>query len=310
MQKTLIFLVLLALLQPALSKGQDKKEVAITMDDLPGAGFSSLEEMEMSNLELIQKIKKIGIPVSGFVNEYKILQEGEINRRLKILKNWAEAELTLGNHTFSHPSFYTTPLEDFKEEVIKGEVFTNYVLNQQGKKVTYFRFPYLSTGPDSTSKANFELFLKRKGYINAPVTIESSDYIFNKLYTSAKKENDTEKMKRVAHAYLQFTSEQFDFFEAATDEIIGRPIKHIFLCHDNELNVDYFEELVEIIEQKNYRIISLEEALKDPVYKQEDTFVGKWGISWIHRWNTKTRMDWLRKEPEPSKEILEEYNNL
>jgi hypothetical protein len=40
-----------------------------------------------------------------------------------------------------------------------------------------------------------------------------------------------------------------------------------------------------MLKAKGYRFISLEEALKDPVYSQPETYVGPGGFSWIHRWS-------------------------
>jgi hypothetical protein len=30
--------------------------------------------------------------------------------------------------------------------------------------------------------------------------------------------------------------------------------------------------------------VTLEEALKDEAYARPDTYVGAWGISWLHHW--------------------------
>jgi hypothetical protein len=36
--------------------------------------------------------------------------------------------------------------------------------------------------------------------------------------------------------------------------------------------------------RRGYRFVSLAEALSDPAYSQPDTFVGRYGSSWLHRW--------------------------
>ena len=290
-----------------------KKTVAITLDDLLVAGASkyTLEEIEAINNRLLGHLDKLNIPVTGFVNEKSLYVMGEMDRRTAVLNAWAErGQLSLGNHTYSHPSFHDTRLENFKTEVLKGETVTRMVLDKVGKPLRYFRFPFNSAGSDSTSKAAFEQFLSAHEYAIAPMTIEGSDYIYNTLYKAAKQDGDQQSMAAVRTAYLQHTSNLFAFFEEMALAKHGRPIAHIFLGHINELHADVMPKLVAMLQDKGYTIVSLDEAMKDSVYAQKDPYIGKWGFSWMHRWNKENRMEWLRKEPEPSEKTMADYKRL
>ncbi|UII31853.1 polysaccharide deacetylase family protein [Fulvivirga ulvae] len=307
-----LYTVLICFIIYSSAVGQSKT-VAITLDDLLVAGASgyTIEEIEDVNDRLLGHLDKLDIPVTGFVNEKSLYIKGEIDRRSEVLSAWARRDkLTLGNHTFSHPSFHDTKLEDFKSEVLKGEIITRMILDEVGKPLRYFRFPFNSAGSDSTSKASFEKFLEEKGYVIAPMTVESSDYIFNTLYKKAKKEGDKKQMNKVSQAYLHHTDTLFEFFENMALETQGRSIPHIFLGHVNELHADIMPQLVGLLKKRGYTIISLDEAMKDEVYQQKDPYVGKWGFSWMHRWNVENRIDWLRKEPEPNQKILEDFKML
>ena len=77
--------------------------------------------------------------------------------------------------------------------------------------------------------------------------------------------------------YLLHTGKMIDFYEELTMKTIGRPIPHIYLCHDNELHADHFGRLVEVFREKGYEFISMEEALKDEVYQSKDSYVGRMG---------------------------------
>ncbi|MEM7372922.1 MAG: polysaccharide deacetylase family protein [Bacteroidota bacterium] len=287
-----------------------QKQVAITIDDLPFTGAGSrvnLKEIIDLNEKLLETAEKEQVPIIGFVNEKRVLIEGEMEARTNILRSWLAHGASLGNHTFSHPSFFKTPLQDFQREVIKGEVITQMLLEGEGEEMRYFRHPFLNTGPTLEVKAAFEQFLSDHGYEIAPVTIESADYVFNLIYSRAKDRGDTETMAYAADQYILHTGKMIDFFEEVTTKTIGRPIPQIYLCHDNELHADHFIRLIHLFQEKGYEFISLEEAMKDEVYRMEDVYVGRMGISWLHRWNKKNWMEYFRQEPEPAQRIFELY---
>ena len=57
----------------------------------------------------------------------------------------------------------------------------------------------------------------------------------------------------------------------------------MLLLHANELNADYFDDLVRMMRNRGYAFITLEEALKDKAYGLADAQTTR-GLSWIHRW--------------------------
>lgn len=261
-----------------------QNQIAITIDDLPFVSELNLKHAEESTDKLLSKIKKNGIKAVGFVNEKSVVRLGEIDNRVAMLERWLFNGNQLGNHTFSHASFNATSLEDFKTELLKGEVITSELNKKYRETKKYFRYPFLQTGPDSLKKYGFEKVLAEQGYINAPVTIEADDWYFNKVYMDAMRAGNKELMKTVAEKYIQHNKEYFDYYLKLTQEVVGRPIKHIFLCHANALNADYFDELCKVMTDKGFSFITLDEALTDEIYKHKDTVLTSGGFPWLHRW--------------------------
>ncbi|WP_259014959.1 polysaccharide deacetylase family protein [Emticicia fluvialis] len=266
------------------TRANAQKQIAITIDDLPFVSEISLKHAHTSTDKLLQKIRKHNIQAVGFVNESMAVRIGEIDARVALLEKWLASGNLLGNHTFSHRSLTTTPLEDFKIDLLKGEIITTQLNKKYNHTKKYFRYPFLQMGADSAKRYGFEKVLKDQGYINAPVTIEADDWYYNKVYMDAMKAGKHELMKSIARQYIQHNIDYFDYYEKYTQEIIGRPIKHIFLCHANALNADYFDELCKVMTDRGYSFISLDEALEDEVYKHADTVLAKGGFSWLHRW--------------------------
>ncbi|MBI4747014.1 MAG: polysaccharide deacetylase family protein [Acidobacteria bacterium] len=301
-----------ALSQPVIEQTPESPVIAITFDDLPlnGRQTSLILQHKMTQ-RLIYTIRTNRIAAVGFVNEAQLFEYGEIDRRVDLLKLWVDAELELGNHTYSHPSLHETPVEVFMEDIIRGETVTKMLYKPKKLPLRYFRHPYLRAGLSPETRAQIESFLSRRGYTIAPVTIENSDWMFNALYTPAKLAGKKHEMQAVGQAYVTYTEEMFAYFEALSEAVLGRQVRHILLLHSNELNADYFDELVGLMKKRGYHFVSLEEALADPAYQQPDTYFGKGGISWLQRWAISKEMTpRFRKKPEPPVDIQKSFGQL
>ena len=56
------------------------------------------------------------------------------------------------------------------------------------------------------------------------------------------------------------------------------------LLHDSPLNADTIGEVLALFEERGYRFVSLDEALKDPAYSVPETFITKFGPMLGYRW--------------------------
>ena len=284
-----LFICLSATISISPTRGQDKslnqsaaRAVAITFDDLP-ATHGGYETMSDTTKRLLASITSNRVPAIGFVNEGKLFHRGEIDRRTELLQMWLDAGLELGNHTFSHVYIDQVPLSKYQEEVIRGETVTRMLLNRRGMRLRYFRHTQLRTGPTPEYKAALDRFLAERGYTTAPVTIDNQDFMFADIYSRAKARGDRETMKRVGAAYVPYMEQVFEFFERLSADFLGYEVKQVLLLHANELNADYFDDLVGMMRKRGYAFITLEEALKDKAYSLADAQATR-GLSWIHRW--------------------------
>jgi peptidoglycan/xylan/chitin deacetylase (PgdA/CDA1 family) len=236
--------------------------------------------------KILAAINKHKIPVVGFVNE-SLLQTGgqaggEIDARIAILKAWSDGGVELGNHTYSHLGFKDATLADYEDDFIRGESVTRALLKQKGQKARYFRHPFLQMGATRELEQSFEKFIAERGYKIAPVTVDVMDWMILSAYAGPRAQGDSEMMKRVSAEYLKFAEGKFDFCEQLAGDLFGRPIKHILLLHANELTADNLDGLATMLENKGYRFVSLEEALKDPVYQAPDKYIAT--SDWLSHW--------------------------
>jgi peptidoglycan/xylan/chitin deacetylase (PgdA/CDA1 family) len=247
------------------------------------------------NKKLVESLTRHKIPAIGFVNESRLYVRGETDAHIALLQMWLDAGLELGNHTFSHIQINNASLADYKEDVIRGETVTRMLLREKGMRLRYFRHTHLRTGPTPEYEWELNLFLTARGYTVAPVTIDSQEWVYAAGYAAALARGDRGNVERIAREYIKYMEECFAFFERLSTDFLGYEVKQTLLLHANELNADHFEALVEMIKERGYRFITLDEALKDQAYRLPAKSSGR-GDSWIHRW---MMAKGLKMRPEP-----------
>ncbi len=290
---------------------QAQRQIAITIDDLPMAMNSAdLKAMQAMTAKLLAVLKENKVPAVGFVNESQLYFNGEVDSRIAVLRQWLDAGMELGNHTFSHPRLYTTPLAQFEDDVVRGDVILRKLLAERGKTPRYFRHPYLSTGPSPQVRDELEAFLKSRGYTIAPVTVDHTDYMFAAAYADALRDRDTALAQRVRDAYLAHLAPALDHFERLSRDVTGGEHPQILLIHASQLNADSLGAMLSAMRKRGYNFISLEEALKHPAYSLKDGYAGAPGIVWQHRWaEGMGKPNRYREDPDPPKFILDLWNN-
>lgn len=303
MRKTSFILLLLLVMQT----GRAQKYMAITVDDLPFVGTYQPKKMSVATERLLQTFKQYDITAVGFVNE--VYSKDQDNAKLKtgLLEDWLKAGHELGNHTWSHPSLSRVTLEEYREDILRGEKISRALSLKYGKPYRYFRHPFLHTGNDSLKKYGLEKFLAEKGYTPVPVTMDGDDWYFNQAYVKAGRAGDTVLQDYIGKEYVKHTLAFIKYYEDLTLEVAGEPVRQIFLIHANELNSRYFSDILSEMQSQGYRFITVEEALKDKVYGMPEKVIAPGGFSWLHRWRMTAGKKTALKEPEIAQAVKEAY---
>ena len=287
------------------------RRVAVTFDDLPGTSPFDEEcpadSVLSMNRRLLSHLDARGIPAIGFVNEGHPCRAGGVLER--VLTRWLKAGHTLGNHTYSHVDIDAVPLEEYIADLERGEPVTRGLLARRGEPLRYFRHPRLHAGADSAKWQGLQEYLKENDYVVAPVTIDNQEWIFDSVYRRAKQRGDAATMKRVAEAYVPYLSEVVAHFERWSSEVVGYEPPQILLLHVNHINADHFDRVADMLHERGYTFVSLEEALADPAYELADGYVGPQGLSWVHRWAYGKGMKALEAEPREPPWLAELYES-
>ncbi|HEX6851309.1 MAG TPA: polysaccharide deacetylase family protein [Candidatus Polarisedimenticolaceae bacterium] len=253
--------------------------VAVTFDDLPcnPAEGATVERQNSINGAIVATLKERSIPAVGFVNESRLTDRA-------VLALWLDAGLDLGNHTFSHPDLHQVGAAKFLEDVVLGDRVTREMLEARGRSIRWFRHPFLHTGLDLDTKGLVETFLAARGLKVAPVTIDNSEWIFARAYLRADEAKDAAARGKIADAYVAYMEAKTDYCERQARALFGRDIPQVLLVHANRLNADHFGRIASMLAARGYTFVSLEAATADAAYASRDTYVGRGGITWLHRW--------------------------
>ncbi len=290
-----------------LSSAQPLRAVAVTIDDLPVVSTRrDLKNRQEITRKLLSHIAKAKIPAIGFVNEKKLFAGDKRDEaQVGLLRMWSTAGLELGNHTYSHRSLNAMPLADYQADLLRGETITKEILAERGRKMRYFRHPFLQTGRTMEVKSLFDVFLRQNGYTIAPITFDNADYIFSRAYDIAFDKGDKKLMKKVGDAYVPYMEAKLGYWERQSVKLLGREVSQTLLIHANFINSDYLDDLARMFKRRGYSFVSLEMALKDDAYRLPDTYTGPAGISWLHRWALEKRREYiLPDEPKVPEFVL------
>ena len=285
--KLVLTAVLLSVAVVASTGQAVERAIVFTIDDLPTASVlgEDLERAQRTTAALLAALTRQKIPAIGFVNERKLGRDGVAEpARVALLQQWLDAGLDLGNHTFSHVDLHRVDLAAFTQDVVKGEPVTRGLLTAVGKRLVFFRHPFLHTGTSSETRRSLDAFLEERGYTVAPVTIDNYDYIFAAAYDRTAARADTTELRRIEVAYLEYMESVVAYYEQQSTVIVGREIPQTLLLHAHALNGATLDRFADRLRGRGYRFITLAEALKDPAYGSRDEYYGPAGISWFHRW--------------------------
>lgn len=261
------------------------KSIAITIDDVPILATTSIsfEEIQSVNARLLKALKEHDVKAVAFVNEDRVLRPGRIDAGAKLLEQWLDAGMEIGNHNYGHLGLWKSSLAEVQDAVIKGEVLSRLLTSQRGAPLRYYRHPFTQTGKDEAEKAAFEAFLAARGYTIAPFTIEHDDYVYSCVYEKLTSTQQDER-RQLVEEYGQQLKQAVDAYEKMSEQLFGRQIPQILLIHATRLNADALDSMLRTLKALGYRFITLDEALRDEAYRSEAKASQQHGPSWLSRW--------------------------
>lgn len=263
---------------------QVNRKICISVDDLPAVSYGIKNDVEISD-GILKAFKVHSVPAIGYVNGAQFIAGASIDTmKVEILRDWLDAGMELGNHTFAHKNYHRVSFEEFAQDILDGEWVVKELVESYDQSYRFFRHPYLRSGADASATRQLKEFLTANGYQEAFVTVDDDDYLFALAYARAYRKSDIELMNKIGEAYMRYMVDKLKYFEKNSVELFGRNINHTLLIHASLLNATYLDRLLAAYKDLGYSFISQEEAINDPAYDTPVTKYGDWGVSWIDKW--------------------------
>jgi peptidoglycan/xylan/chitin deacetylase (PgdA/CDA1 family) len=242
------------------------QQIAFTWDDLPAhSALPPAETRVEIGRKLIAAMKEAHLPpVYGFVNGNLTEQEP---LSTPMLKEWRDAGFHLGNHTWSHVNLNQHSLAEWEADTLKNEALLQSYMGSEDWH--WLRYPNLAEGDTPGKREGARKFLAEHGYKIAAVTMSFGDYLYNGPYARCVAKNDAASISKLEKSYLAAADATINYTRAMSKALYGRDIPYVLLMHVGALDARMLPRLLKLYRDKGFRFISLQEAEKDPFYKND-----------------------------------------
>ena len=242
------------------------QQIAFTWDDLPAHSALPPGETRVEiGRKLIAAMKEAHLPpVYGFLNG--ILTEEE-PLSTPMLKEWHDAGLPLGNHTWSHMNLNQHSLAEWEADTLRNEALLKSYMGSDDWH--WLRYPNLAEGDTLQKREDARKFLAEHGYKIAAVTMSFGDYLYNGPYARCVTKNDAASVAQLEASYLAAADATIDYTRSMSKALYGRDIPYVLLMHVGALDARMLPRLLKLYRDKGFSFISLQDAEKDPFYKND-----------------------------------------
>ena len=256
------------------------QEVALTFDDLPVHGPlpQGMTRVDIAN-SVIRALQAAHAPPSyGFVNAKGLQQEPGSEA---VLQAWRAAQFPLGNHTFSHIDLNTNSAENFEQDFSADEPALKEYMGTADWH--WLRFPFLHEGDDPAKHHTLQVFLDEHGYRVAEVTLSFGDYAYSVPYARCTAKNDQAGIEQLKQSYMEGAAKSLDDGRLLSEMLFGRDIKHVMLLHIGSIEGVMLPQLLELLKQRGFKLITLAEAESDPAYSMHPDLPDHWDGTFLEQ---------------------------
>jgi peptidoglycan/xylan/chitin deacetylase (PgdA/CDA1 family) len=236
--------------------------IAITIDDYPlpnSALFSTKERTE----RFIKACTEQGnnCKVAFFCIGQNCTEQNNADY-LKLLETNGHF---IANHSMTHATLSKLSLHEFEQEITT----TDAILNAYSTMKKWYRYPCLDFGKTREDYHDSLECLQQLGYREGFVSINTFDWYINKKLQEATAQHKTIPYDTLRTVYLTLLAE---WIERAIDhyqKTLPTEITHTLLLHDNDLNALYLGDIITMIHDKGWHIVSPEVAFQHVAWRRD-----------------------------------------
>lgn len=234
------------------------REIALTFDDAPTPDSALMSGVERTQ-KLIAALQQARVPDALFFVKADYINPQTADR----LRQYTNAGFHLASHSFSHQSANQLGVNAYAQDAYKAHL----ALKPFNNVLNYHRFPYLHYGNSLAEINQLQGLLTELGYKDGYVTIDNFDWYISSLISNAAGEKKTINYDRARDFYVRSLYDSIEFYDAIARKSLNRSPRHVLLLHENDAAALFIGDLVSHLRSKGWKIISPQQAYKDPIAK-------------------------------------------
>jgi peptidoglycan/xylan/chitin deacetylase (PgdA/CDA1 family)/ketosteroid isomerase-like protein len=269
------------------------RPLLVTVDDLPIASGLHADPAERRRITqgLLAALAKHRVPAVGLVTWSHVRDAGD----RALLDLWLAAGHELGNHSDRHLSLTAAATEAWLADVEHARVEIDAFLRARGRRLRFFRFPFLREGDTEAKVDAARAWLAGTGQRNLTVTIDDQDWSFEQPWVNAAREGDEVALTTVSEDYLASLRLSVRHHEQSGDTLLGRAAPQVLLLHANAVGAGNWDRLFTWLEQAGHRFATADEVLGDLAFADLPRLPATHGFSLWDRLGTLRRDEEARE---------------
>ena len=183
-----------------------------------------------------------------------------------LAREWLESNNLLGSLTFNRVTARNNASSDFLADLKRNEEALAPLWNRYARSRKYFRFQRLKESFEERAREDIRGSLATAGYTIVPGTIDSRDWRFTQVRCRAVARGDEQCAAYAKQAFYSLLFDSTQKAREATTRIAGREAKQILMVEASQFTADTLSETLAWYKRLGASFISLDDALKDPIY--------------------------------------------
>jgi peptidoglycan/xylan/chitin deacetylase (PgdA/CDA1 family) len=186
------------------------------------------------------------------------------------VERWVKSGNLVGNMTYSRIKAKNRDPHEFIADIMLNDKTLEPFLIKNPPSQKYFRYPRLKMSKDAQARDQIKEYLKSNGYIEAMATIDTPDSQFSSIYCAAQARGDEICARLIKENYKTLLLDRTLKTRAAAKNRTGYDVKLVLTLGMNQFICDHLQELIVWYKSLGVKFISLDEALRDPLYSTVD----------------------------------------
>jgi hypothetical protein len=112
-------------------------------------------------------------------------------------------------------------------------------------------------------------FLKAKGWRNAYVTLDTSDWRLDERLLKVLSKTPEADLSPIRDAYVAHVIQRAAAYRELSRRLLDRDIPQVMLLHHNLLNALFLGDVIEALRREGFTLVDPDVAYQDPVYQLE-----------------------------------------